>query len=214
MRYKTLIPLFFLLFSYSTHAINLSFLKDSNLRDFSQQERESFIKTIDAALDQTPDEKIISWSSPTSSLEGKILPMTSYETDNIVCRRVLFEINSDKRRKERLRFDICKGDEGWKITETPLSEFTRSDLDSLDRLMTDSLDNEPDGTPVSWTNPETDNSAVLVILSTREGSEPLCRDLTISIIGANNRTSDGRFTLCKKSDGEWQRNVELEKKIR
>ena len=83
-------------------------------------------------------------------------------------------------------------------------EFDELDRIYAERALEDGLDNNPDGEPVIWSNPDSGNSGSAVPTRTEPSEDGAdCRDFetTVVIDGQEEQTS-GR--ACKQPDGSWK----------
>ncbi len=190
----------------SAHALNVNFLKNSILAEFSHDEMTNFKTFIGNALDSTEDHQEVTWRSTTSELAGKYKVKFTYQSDNNTCRRSLFLLANGSER-EAYRFDICKINNQWEIKDTPARRFTENDWAKLETSADLALHAAEIGHPFSWHNTETHNSGVNVITAIYRQSGKNCRDIAISISDSQGESSNGNYSFCLAEDKSWQRNL-------
>ena len=190
----------------AAHALNVSFLKNSILGDFSQEEIADFKKFIGDGLDTLEDHKEVTWRSTTSNLAGKYKVKFTYTSDNHTCRRSLFLLANGEER-EAYRFDICKVDNQWQVKDTPARRFTEGDWAKLSDSAELALKSANIGHPYSWYNSETQHSGVNVVTANYRQNSKKCRDIAISISDSKGESSNGNYSFCLEADNTWQRNL-------
>ena len=189
----------------AAHALNVNFLKNSILGDFSHEEIAEFKKFIRDGLDTLEDHKEVTWRSSTSNLAGKYKVKFTYTSGNNTCRRSLFLLANGEAR-EAYRFDICKVDNQWQVKDTPARRFTEDDWEKLSNSAELALESANIGHPYSWYNPETQHSGVNVVTANYRQNGKNCRDIAISISDSKGESSNGNYSFCLAKDKTWQRN--------
>lgn len=92
----------------------------------------------------------------------------------------------------------------WPLLEdSPISRFSDEDLALFQAAQSEALEERPDGSAVSWENPDTGASGSLIPLKTDRIGERRCRLLRI-INHAGGFSGDSRFWFCKQPDGSWK----------
>lgn len=206
MPLKSLIVTGLLLTTLQVHAGRYDFITNSILTDLSEQDIESFHQTAYKTLETVDDKKVILWQGK-SGIKGKLLAQFSYESDSLPCRRVRFAFQDTEKLTEAYKFDICKSEAGWEIVATPASSFTKADRQRFDEELTYSLNNVKNGSPVSWVTEKSGISGVFVPISTETKDQKTCRNMAISLIDKQGRTSDGNYRFCQQADHSWTRIV-------
>jgi surface antigen len=164
-----------------------------------------FRSLVSESMTKAEDGQVIQWHSETGDAAAKILFRATYVNEGTsTCRRVLFRVSEGSRAPEKYRFDLCQGEDNWHFSQTSVSSFTSDDWSYLRQVAVDALDNESDGSPVSWFFRKTGNSGVVIPLSTFTKDGFLCRETAFSIINRDGQTFDGKYPLCKKETGEWK----------
>ncbi|NKB34884.1 MAG: hypothetical protein GKR91_17450 [Pseudomonadales bacterium] len=192
-----------MLLSWQAGAQQLDFLRESVLSSLDERDVTSLRAQIREALDQAPDAEVIDWNSPDGNKAGKILVRFSYETNDRLCRRSLFQVSETNGRRENFRFDLCQTDSGWEIAETP-GILSQRDRDQLRAFVVDVLDNQEDGLPLSWSGRRSRNNAVVVPLTTDSDVAENCRLTAITLIDQQGQSLNGQYLFCKNAQGEWE----------
>jgi len=209
-RFSRKIALFGLLLALCSPvmAINMGFMKNSVLTEFSKSELNSFRTFILQSLDDLPDVKVAVWKSENDGLIGKLKPRFTHTVEGKTCRRTAFYVTNKVKKPEQYQFDICKINSKWKIMATPAGNFRTSDWDMLRAEIVEALNYSGLGQPFSWYNKKTKNSGVIVVLSSLNNKKPLCRSVAISISDSAGLSSNGVYKFCKADVGEWERKIE------
>jgi surface antigen len=193
------------LLSPAVSALNFSFLKNSALSRFSKKDMSEFRSLVSESMTSAQDGQVVEWQSGSGNHRAKILFRATYIDDGTAtCRRVLFKISDGNRSPENYRFDLCNSGETWNFAQTSVSSFTTDDWTYLSKVAEDVLNNENDGSAVSWFFRKTGNSGVVTPLTTFMVDGYSCRDTAFSIINREGQTFDGNYTLCKRDTGEWK----------
>jgi len=95
-------------------ATNWSFLEDTAVSQFSEQDWELFSKAGREALEEVPDGDTRGWNNPETGAFGTIQPLNSYQYKSMKCRRTEF-FNSARSASGTSRFDLCKQEGSWKF---------------------------------------------------------------------------------------------------
>ncbi len=116
---KALIRMFFLLifisfFSVNLYAFNAQFLKDAAVAEFSNEDYDLLLATLDSALNHNEDGASSKWDNPQTGHSGIITPLDSSVIKNMQCRKVKI-INHAKNNHGQPVFTFCKVDNQWKI---------------------------------------------------------------------------------------------------
>jgi surface antigen len=193
------------LFACATSALNLGFLKNSVLSRFTEAEMTEFRALVSDSMASAKDGTVVEWRSGSGKIFARVLFRATYVNDaTTTCRRVLFKVGEEDRAPERYRFDFCDNESQWQYSQTSVSSFTTEDWSYLHEVAIDALDNESDGSHVSWVYRKTGNSGVVIPLSTAEINGLTCRETAFSIINRSGQTFDGKYTLCKQESGDWK----------
>lgn len=187
-------------------AYNFSFLGDSIFSDLSEEDTLAIKASVRQALDSAPDESRTVWTNEKGDIKVAITPKLSYQIDGQQCRRTELRMTGERRANERFVFELCKTPEGWAFSPSPINSFTDKDAEIFDAQLQDILETGANGAPVTWINPETGNSAVIVPLKNVPVSGKRCREAAISVMDYKNRSADGRYTFCRGEDGRWTRS--------
>ena len=187
-------------------ALNVNFLKDSILAEFSEEEAVEFKQFVANTLDDVKDLKSVVWKSSTSDMAGKLLIMSTYSSEGVSCRRSRFIIKNAQK-KEPFQFEICKREGRWAIEATPIQSFTDEDWKIFEKSIEVSLNNGANGEELSWSNPKTGNSGSHTPLTKVENDEGVCRRISITIVNKLEQSLDGTYTLCKPLGEGWKRVV-------
>jgi surface antigen len=202
---RLVIVLFMCLFASATSALNLGFLKNSVLSRFTEAEMTEFRALVSDSMASAKDGTVVEWRSESGKISARVLFRATYINNaSTTCRRVLFKIGEAERAPERYRFDFCDNESQWHYSQTSVSSFTTEDWSYLHAVAIDALDNESDGSHVSWAYRKTGNSGVVIPLSTAEINGLTCRETAFSIINRSGQTFDGKYTLCKQESGDWK----------
>jgi surface antigen len=202
---RLVIVLFMCLFASATSALNLGFLKNSVLSRFTEAEMTEFRALVSDSMSSAKDGTVVEWRSGSGKISARVLFRATYVNNaSTTCRRVLFKVGEEDRAPERYRFDFCDNESQWHYSQTSVSSFTTEDWTYLHEVAIDALDNESDGSHVSWAYRKTGNSGVVIPLSTAEINGLTCRETAFSIINRSGQTFDGKYTLCKQESGDWK----------
>ncbi|HEY7774723.1 MAG TPA: hypothetical protein VIC26_16175 [Marinagarivorans sp.] len=189
-----------------SYALNVQFLRDSLITEFTAEEMNEFKAFVGEALDTLPDNKAVTWHSQSSALAGKYKARFSYQSEGIQCRRSLFLLGKDQAR-ESYKFDICKIEGKWQIKDTPARHLTQADWDKLENSARLALQTVDIGHPFSWHNEASGHSGVNVVTASYQKNQQLCRDIAISILSKNGTSSNGSYTFCQHTNKEWTRDM-------
>lgn len=202
---RLIVMLFMCLLASTASAMNLSFLKNSVLSRFTEAEMTEFKALVSDSMTRAKDGTVLEWHSVSGKISARVLFRATYVNNaSTTCRRVLFKIGEADRAPERYRFDFCDNEHQWQFSQTSVSSFTTEDWSYLHEIAIDALDNEADGTPVSWFFKKTGNSGVVIPLSTAEINGLTCRETAFSIINRSGQTFDGKYMLCQQESGDWK----------
>lgn len=94
--------------------------------------------------------------------------------------------------------------QGYRWLDTsPIKFFSDEDWELMRSTARKTLDNSRDGTTANWSNPETDASGSITVISTYEEDGRRCRK-TKFYNSARGLTGSGIFRLCRIEDGTWK----------
>ena len=124
------------------------------------------------------------------------------------CRSSRFTLTREGRAVERYRFDYCRTEHGWDLTHTPASSFCRDDWQLLEQTLKQTLEDNADGEPVSWTNHRSKRSGVLVPTSHEMRSGMRCRQTAVTIFDGKGQSSNGSYLFCRDESGDWNRLID------
>lgn len=188
-----------------TNAANLGFLGDSILAELDQTDIAAFKATIRGSLDAVDDKESITWQSDKNDITILITPQLSYQQGDSNCKRTEFKLSQPGHSNERYLFEICKVDQGWEVSPSPIKSFSKADLNSFTEQFYQVLDTGAYGVPSTWINPKSKNSAVIVPLEEIGTSTSRCRQASVTVIDNKGRTADGSYIFCQGADGSWRR---------
>ncbi|NVK40646.1 MAG: hypothetical protein HWE39_05325 [Oceanospirillaceae bacterium] len=186
-------------------ASNILFLGNSIFADLSEADTQAIKASVRQALDASPDQSRTVWSNEKGDIKVAVTPKVSYEIDGQPCRRTELRMAGERRANERYLFELCKTDEGWAFSPSPINSFTDQDREIFSAHLQETLESGVDGIPSSWVNPKTGNSAVVVPVRTVPAAGQQCREAAITLMDKRQRTADGRYTFCRGDDGSWAR---------
>lgn len=206
MRFQLLVSACLLGICSATYAGNLSFLADTVVSEFTPAEAKSFRAFIGQKLNTLKDTEKALWKSQESDLQGIIRPNVSFNQEGTPCRQTRFALKGKHDKKMFFNFDVCKQDNQWKIKQSPLARFKAEDWETLNKHLTEALNEGESGFPVSLSLRHVGVTGSIVPLnqSTKQGKT--CRDAAISIADSKGHTSSGRYEFCL-NDGEWTRII-------
>jgi len=190
----------------ASHAANLRFLKNSVLSEFTEEDAESFKAFANDALDTLADQERKDWMSDSEKLKGVIRPLASFEQEGLNCRRTRFGLAGKKHSNAAFVFEMCKVDERWQFRESPLALLKEDDWTSLNAALSFALEQKQQGEKHFWESEAIAVKASIEAFETSQIEGKDCRDAEISVNGAGDKTSSGRFTFCKNND-TWERYV-------
>jgi surface antigen len=85
-----------------------------------------------------------------------------------------------------------------------LDDFTERDWEILKAEARRVLDEEPDGTRVDWSNPETGTGGAIKPLRTVESEGRTCRQTAFRQFTASGKKGQAVYHLCRQDDGTWR----------
>lgn len=88
------------------------------------------------------------------------------------------------------------------LTDSPISHFSIEDAKLFVAAQNEALDHRPDGSKVTWQNPQSKAYGTIVPFGTTKKNNVVCRKLTI-FNNAAGRTGQSTFTYCKINN-VWQ----------
>ena len=189
--------------SIGVYAQGFGFLDESVLEALNDDELASFKALIRQTLNAAPDSEVIDWQSPDGSKAGKILPRFSYETNDTVCRRSVFQVSEVDGRSENYRFDLCQQGDNWVIAEAPAT-LSRAEREQLEEFLIAALEQQEDGLPLSWTGSRSGHNAVIVPIATGSEVSANCRLTAITVIDRDGQALNGQYQFCKNNEAEWE----------
>lgn len=204
---KTLAFLILLVVASQSHSANMGFLKDSVLTDFSKEEINHFKQFVRDSLDTIKDKEVVNWKAKSSSMNGKLKSMATYDTDGNTCRHSRFLV-ANKDEQEVYHFEICKIDKQWQIQDTGVNDLTKKDMKFIKSTTELALAHKGDSIPFSWVNTKSGNTGVIVPLTLTKLDQKTCRDLAITIFTTKGKTAKGTYNFCRENDGVWARNIQ------
>ncbi|NJN47397.1 MAG: hypothetical protein HC808_14035 [Candidatus Competibacteraceae bacterium] len=108
-------------------AISWTFLENSAVQKFNDEDWEHFSEAGKRALEETPDGQTVEWENPATSSKGQITPVSTSEKDGVQCRKVNIANSAGGFSGESV-FTFCKDpDSGdWKDDTLiiPVTHFT------------------------------------------------------------------------------------------
>ena len=94
--------------------------------------------------------------------------------------------------------------QGYRWLDTsPIKFFSDEDWELMRSTARKTLDDARDGTTANWSNPETDASGSITVISTYEEDGRRCRK-TKFYNSVRGLTGSGIFRLCRIEDGTWK----------
>lgn len=116
---KTLIMLLTLcasLFAITAQASNFYFLNESAIRYFNDMDWKLYEAAQSKALNNTPDNKKVSWKNPNKNHSGYLIPSQSTHVNGMPCRYLQIFTNADGL-TGLSSFQFCKINGEWKIAK-------------------------------------------------------------------------------------------------
>jgi len=102
------------LFVSSAWADNFSFLRDSPIRYFTEQDAILYKAATERVLNNYSDGKKMRWSNPKTQAGGVLVPSHTARENGVVCRNVTASITAESRSGQST-FRYCKIKGVWKI---------------------------------------------------------------------------------------------------
>lgn len=87
--------------------------------------------------------------------------------------------------------------------DSPITNMDEGDLQLLKSTAREALENEPDGTTVSWRNPETDHFGDITVIDTHQDYGTVCRTVRFENT-AGGKTGRATYRACKADDDTWR----------
>ncbi|MEE4378616.1 MAG: RT0821/Lpp0805 family surface protein [Candidatus Competibacteraceae bacterium] len=78
----------FISISTPTFAMNWTFMENSAVQKFNDEDWQLFSEAGKRALEATPDGQTVEWENPATASEGQITPVSTSEKDGVQCRKV------------------------------------------------------------------------------------------------------------------------------
>ncbi len=91
----------------------------------------------------------------------------------------------------------------WFWNSAPVAHLTDEDVEVLLSTLQAAMNEQPDGSTVTWTNSKTGHSGVIDITNTHRDYDTTCRQVEMANQAAG-RTGQGTFRMCKADDGKWK----------
>ena len=117
MRYlvRTLLPMAISLLSASALAANLMFLNDAAISAMTDEDITLFQRSLDRALESTPDGEAYRWDNVSTGAHGTMTPARSFQRGGQRCRHIQFQ-HTVQGRTGNGDFSFCRQQDGsWKI---------------------------------------------------------------------------------------------------
>jgi surface antigen len=92
---------------HSAHAVNLSFLKNTPVAAFTDEDIAIAQDHIRDALNNGEDGEVVQWENPSSGAAGAYTLLKTYQRDDAKCRRVKV-IHSAKGRRGESAHTLCQ----------------------------------------------------------------------------------------------------------
>lgn len=102
------------LISLSAIGGNYSFLQDSPVRYFSDQDWQLYKAAAEEALDHRSNGTKVTWKNPHSGSWGYFQPISTIMKNGVKCRKLnIFDYANHRRAMST--FEACKYKDGWKV---------------------------------------------------------------------------------------------------
>lgn len=105
-------------FSVSVYAQNLAFMHNSPITYMRDKDLASLTKTLNAALDGSPDGQSADWSNEglgnSVPIKGTVTPKDTADQNGMHCRHVAVTLNAKDQDQSWLPL-FCKTAQGWKM---------------------------------------------------------------------------------------------------
>lgn len=88
------------------------------------------------------------------------------------------------------------------LRNSPIAHLDDKDRQIL-RATIEQVLEEPDGTLIEWSNPDSGSNGRIKVLDTRDDGSLLCRNVRARNI-SHGRQADGIYRLCKDEQGKWR----------
>ncbi len=102
------------IFSANIYASNYSFLNDSAISNFTNQDAAMMSANIQTALNSKSDGKKASWKNPNSGAWGYAIPSHTIRQNGTICRNLTI-FNEAKKIPGLSKYTYCKINGAWKI---------------------------------------------------------------------------------------------------
>ncbi len=89
------------------------------------------------------------------------------------------------------------------LRSAPVAFLSDEDVEILLSTLQTAMNEQPDGSTVTWTNSNTGHSGVINITNTHPDYDTTCRQVEMANQAAG-RTGRGTFRMCKADDGKWK----------
>jgi surface antigen len=89
------------------------------------------------------------------------------------------------------------------LRSAPVAFLTDEDVEILLSTLQAAMNEQPDGSTVTWTNSNTGHSGVINITNTHPDYDTTCRQVEMANQAAG-RTGRGTSRMCKADDGNWR----------
>lgn len=190
---------------HSTSAANLNFLGHSIASEMSKEEVESFTKTVNNALNESPDLVTINWHSESSDRRGRVKIKYSYEYEGSVCRKAILDLRASDNRRDFFHFNVCQHDQHWQLQKSPASRFSDTEWQALREQFIAAANNNADG----QTSVEPLAGGPIIATITPKSSTRIndqkCRLMSIALADKQHSSAHAVYHFC--FDGEvWSRH--------
>ncbi len=89
------------------------------------------------------------------------------------------------------------------LRSAPVAFLNDEDVEILLSTLQAAMNEQPDGSTVTWTNAKTGHSGVINITNTHPDYDTTCRRVEMANQAAG-RTGRGTFRMCKADNGKWK----------
>ncbi len=187
--------------TFNVQAINLEFLNQSVLTEFTEEETNKFIQFVGEQLTALKDHETASWRSGSNQIQGKIKVMFSYAAGDKACRRLRILLKGETGKVEPFQHDVCFIDKKWEIQDTHINDYSDSDKARLKKNLNTTLSKPLKTGPFTWYNPQTGNTGSSIVISEGDGG---CRQVALSTHTKSGKSLSGTYEFCKTPEGIWK----------
>jgi surface antigen len=108
MKYTFILVFLLLIFDLQpAHAVNLSFLKNTPVAAFTDEDIAIAQDHIRDALNNGKNGEVVQWENPNSGAAGEYTLLKTYQRDGVTCRRIKV-IHSAKKRRGESAYTLCQ----------------------------------------------------------------------------------------------------------